>query len=161
MTGPTPANSTAWTTLADAVVNAEKNTLNAVVTVVAAYGYGPGSDVPVFTKTYTTVGALPASSSYPQAGEVAALVRYTTAARSTKNHPKYLFNYYHAQCADAAATPDLLKTGWRTTFQTYAALWIAGFSDGTNLMVRCGPKGDVATGYLVEQYLTHRDFPRG
>jgi hypothetical protein len=160
MSGPTPADSTHWTTFSDAVVNLEKAMLSTAVAIVATHGYAPGSDVPVFSKTYATAGQLNPALGIPQAGEVAALVRYSTAGRTSKNHPLYLFNYYHGVAADAATTPDLLKTGWVTSYNTYAAAWVAGISDGTNLQVRCGPQGNVATGYLTETWLTHRDFPR-
>jgi hypothetical protein len=52
-------------------------------------------------------------------------------------------------------------TAQKTALTTYATAWVSGFSDGTNLMVRCGPQGQLATGVLVATYITHRDFPRG
>src|SRR3954469_1444942 len=55
--GGTPADGTHWTTLADAVVTAEKAIyVGTRVTIVSAVGYAAGSDVPVFTKAYTTAG---------------------------------------------------------------------------------------------------------
>lgn len=160
VTGPTPANSTAWTTFSDAVVNAEKTPLKNTNTIVATFGYAAGSDVPVFSKTYSTVGLTNIASSYPQQGEVCALIRYSTAARTSKNHPLYLYNYYHGVYANNGVNPDDLNSAQVTTFQAYANAWVAGFSDGTNLMVRCGPQGNVATAALCEPKLTHRDFPR-
>lgn len=162
-TGGQPADAAHWTTLSDAIVTAEKAVLGAgFVTVTQTFGYAPGSDVPVFAKTYATAGTFPTpSTSVMQHGEVAALVRYATADRSAKNHPIYLYNYYHCVAANAWNDQDKLLASWRTAFGTYAASWIAGFSDGTNLYPRCGPRGHTATGALVEQYLTHRDFPKG
>jgi hypothetical protein len=95
-------------------------------------------------------------------GDVAALVRYSTASRTEKNHPLYLFNYYHsALMNNSLATIDQLNTAQRTAMGTYASAWISGFSDGGHTCIRCGPNGDVATGQLVNLLLTHRDFPRG
>jgi len=158
--GGTPADSTHWTTLSDAVVLAEKAVLNTGVTIVETFGYAAGSDVPVFSKTYTTVGTCsPASPSW-QAGEVVALVRYATASRTSKNHPLYLFSYYHGVASPSAGPFDSLESTFATRHATYAGLWVAGFSDGSNTLKRAGPHGDTATGFLVESLLTHRDFPR-
>jgi hypothetical protein len=160
--GGTPADTSHWTTFSDAVVNAEKATMGTGGgTIIATYGYAAGSDVPVFSKTYSTAGTGSAglSSGTLMPGEVAALVRYATTARTGKNHPVFLFNYYHGVYSEAGTT-DELNHGQKTEFGTYAAAWIAGFSDGTNTLVRSGPNGATATGYVVKTYLTHRDFPR-
>jgi hypothetical protein len=161
MLGGTPADSTHWTTLSDSVVTAEKAQTGNQATIVGTTGYAAGSDVPVFSKAYTTAGTFGGSAGYsPSAGEVAALTRYSTAGRTTKNHPIYLFNYYHAvRNGTSAGTEDLLDSGQRTAMATYAALWISGFSDGTHTLTRCGPNGDAALGAIVEEYCTHRDFP--
>lgn len=157
--GGTPADSTHWTTFSDAVVTAEKAQFGTNVTIVGTTGYAAGSDVPVFSKTYSTAGTWTPTGSFAP-GEVAALVRYATAARTSKNHPIYLFNYYHGLTVQTSSTTcDLLTAALRTLMQTYAAAWLSGFSDGTNTYVRAGPNGATATGSSVEQYVTHRDFP--
>lgn len=158
--GTLPADSTHWTTFADAVVNAEKAILMSDVTIVEAVGYAAGSDVPVFTKTYSTVGSNAPTTYLMQQGEVAALIRYATATRTSKNHPKYLFNYYHRMPAQSFTNPDSLQAGFVTGLGVYAAAWVAGFSDGAAVKPRMGPNGDLALGYVVEPLLTHRDFPR-
>jgi len=158
--GSAPADSTHWTTLSDAVVLAEKAQHVVIVTIVATYGYAAGSDVPVFSKTYTTAGTL-AAGGYPHMpGDVALLVRYSTSGRSSKNHPIYLYNWYHGILADGTATPDIPATIQVTAANTYAAAWVTGFSDGTGTKKRAGPNGDIATGYLTENLTLHRDFPR-
>ena len=159
--GTTPADSGHWTTLSDAVVTAEKAILNSGVTIVRTQGYAPGSDVPVFTKTYTTTGTHAPASPNWMAGEVVALVRYSTATRTSKNHPLYLFSYYHGVASPAAGPFDTLHPTTVTAMDTYASAWITGFSDGTATHHRAGPNGDLATGQLVSSLMTHRDFPRG
>jgi hypothetical protein len=159
--GGAPADSAHWTTLSDAVVTAEKAVLLTQVTIVRTLGYAAGSDVPVFQKTYTTAGTITDAGASHQAGEVAALVRYSTAARTSKNHPKYLFNYYHGLVATSNTTPDVIQSAHVTALTTYATAWVAGFSDGTGTKKRCGPYGDLATGVVVSNQATHRDFPRG
>lgn len=159
--GGTPADATHWHTLFDNVVAAEKAIFNNTTTITEALGYAAGSDVPVATKNYTTTGTVTlASGTAAKTGETAALIRWSTAARSTKNHPIYCFSYIHSVWGGQAwNTADTLDTNMRTAMQTYAAAWVTGFSDGSITAVRATPQGAAATGSLVEEYLTHRDFP--
>ena len=156
--GGTPADNAHWTTLSDAIVTAEKAIYANFVTITQGIGYAAGSEVPVFSKAYTTVGTGATFGTDYQAGDVAALIRYATAARTSKNHPIYLFNYYHGALGDGtnAGKPHAAQV---TAYGTYAAQWTgAGFSDGTTSYNRGGPNGATATGYVVETYLTHRDL---
>lgn len=157
--GGLPANGTAWNTLFDAITAAEKLTLASSVTITEAVGYAAGSDVPVATKTYSLAGTHTTGTSIAAPGDVALVVRYATTARTPKNHPVYLFNYYH-QAWFGAGAPDVPDTSYKTNYQTYGAAWITGFSDGTNTYVRAGPNGATATGIIVLPFLSHRDFPR-
>lgn len=159
--GGIPANDTQWHALMDAVVTAEKAVYGSSVTIIEAWGYLAGSDVPVSQKNYSTAGTCsPPSAVAGTPGEVAALVRYSTAARSTKNHPVYLFNYYHgAFISTLTADVNILHTTQKSALDTYAGSWLSGFSDGAHTLVRAGPQGDAATGKFVEEYVTHRDFP--
>lgn len=159
--GGTPADGSHWHTLFDNITAAEKLVLDDNKTIVEALGYAAGSEVPVATKTYSIAGTLAGTgTSNLTPGEVAALVRYSTAARSTKNHPIYCFNYYHAPFIEESnAWRDSLWANTKTALGTYAAAWISGFSDGTITAVRASPAGHVATGQIVEEYATHRDFP--
>lgn len=158
--GGTPADTAHWTTLSDAIVLAEKPATPTGATIIASHGYAAGSDVPVFSKTYATVGTQTEAGAQVAPGDVAALVRYATAARTAKNHPVYLFNYYHRALAVSSAAPDTVMGLWSGTLLAYANAWIAGFSDGTSSYVRAGPNGATATGAIVEGFLTHRDLPR-
>jgi hypothetical protein len=152
---------THWATLFDAVTTAEKAILQSGTTIIEATGYAAGSDVPVASKTYSVAGTVAAATGFQTApGEVVALVRYSTAARTTKNHPIYLFNYYHgAYTKLVGTTTDLLDVNQRAAIVTYAGKWLTGFSDGTITAVRCSPKGAIALTPIVEEYVTHRDFP--
>lgn len=159
--GGTPADSAHWTTLSDAIVTAEKAIHpSSQVTIIGTVGYAAGSDVPVFSKTYATAGTFNAAGVPLAPGDVAALIRYSTAARTSKNHPIYLFNYYHSVALVSNTDFDHQNASQKTAYQTYATAWISGFSDGTNTLVRAGPNGATATGSLVETFLTHRDLPR-
>lgn len=159
--GGTPGNTTAWNTLFDAIVAAEKLQFTSAVTITQCVGYGAGSDVPVATKNYAQAGTATLSGTSVRCpGEVAALVRYSTNARSAKNHPIYLFSYYHSVHLNTSQPTDELDNGQQALMNTYANAWLSGFSDGAgHTCVRAGPNGDAATGAAVENLLTHRDFP--
>lgn len=158
--GGTPADAAHWLTLANAITAAEKAQHTNITTIVEAIGYAAGSEVPVFTHTYSLTGTLanPAGARCP--GDVAGLVRYSTTARTSKNHPIYLFNYYHGVYIDSVLGVDNWAATQLAAAQTYANAWIAGFSDGTTSYNRAGPNGATATAALAETLLTHRDFPR-
>jgi hypothetical protein len=146
-------------------VNAEKSIYEGGVadspTIVETVGYNGGSEIPVFTKTYTTAAVGSFANFGMSPGDVAALIRYATADRSSKNHPIYLFNYYHGAGWEIGGSPDVMNAAQRTAMGTYAGLWITGFSDGAVTHKRCRPKSStLGTGAVVEPYLTHRDLVR-
>ena len=157
--GGTPADGSHWTTLMNNITAAEKAIFPSTVTITEAIGYGAGSDIPLWTVTYSLAGTFVIPGGSVQApGDVAALCRYATAARTTKNHPVYLFNYWHAACIDPSTAPDALTGTQITAMQNYATAWIAGFSDGVNTYNRAGPEGASATARVVKTYVHHRDF---
>lgn len=157
--GGTPADSTAWHALMDAVVNLEKTVFTGRVQIVRCVGYAAGSDVPVTSKNYSTAGTLSSSGS-DCPGEVAALVRYATAARSTKNHPIYGFSFYHGAVRQAiTGHEDELESAQGNALSVYANGWISGITAGGITATRTTAGGHAATAALVEEYLTHRDFP--
>jgi hypothetical protein len=164
--GDLPADAAAWTTLADNIVTAEKAIFSSNVTIVQAIGYDSGTATStnlhgdaVFSKTYTTAGTLtPSGGSGVAPGDCAGIIRYTTLARSSKNHPIYLMNYYHSVYR-ATSPIDNMESDQVTAFNTYGAAWVAGFSDGSETRERCGPHGAVATGAHCDGVIRHRDFP--
>lgn len=157
--GGTPADTTHWNTLFDAITTAEKAIHSSGITIVEALGYAAGSDVPVATKAYSLTGTAGYTSNAPCPSDCAVLLRWATAARSTKNHPVYLFNFFHGANYTSGGNADTVLPAQVTKIGTYAAAWIAGFSDGSITAVRAGPNGATATGYVVPTIITHRDFP--
>ena len=157
--GGTPADAAHWTTFSDALVADEHQVLSNKCTITQTIGYAAGSDVPVFSKTYSTVGVFTTTGLTECPGDCAALVRYATTARTPKNHPVFLFNWYH-DVYSAGSPIDTLGTSYKTALSTFAGQLITGISDGTNTYVRAGPNGATATGSLVEPMVMHRDFPR-
>lgn len=159
--GGTPADSTHWKALADAILPYEKQLITSGLHVVEAIGYAAGSDVPVWSFTYNAAGtASYDSSDGPCPSDVAALLRYATTARTSKNHPIYLFSYYHNAYRETSSGIDSISLELKSEIEAFGTAWIAGFSDGTNTYVRSGPNGATGTSRSVEDYLTHRDFHR-
>lgn len=158
--GGDPPDSATWTALADDAVAAEAGCLPSSQEIILATGYNAGSDVPVWSKAYTTSGSLTLGTSVATPGEAAALVRYTTDQRTTKNHPIYLFNYYHGARAVSSSDGDSVQGNMKTDLTALAAAWIAGFPTATHEFKRAGPNGAVALTGACETYITHRDFPR-
>jgi hypothetical protein len=162
--GAVPSDDSAWTAFADLIVAAEKAIYSADVTIVEAIGFDIASasatnpdGIAVFTKTYTTAGTwTPAGGKSP--GDAAAYLRYGTDARSTKNHPVYLSNYFHG-CYGAVGDPDTLETTQKAAIETYADHWLTGFTADGSLRERCGPRGAAATSRTVAATVRHRDFP--
>jgi hypothetical protein len=159
-----PPDSAHWTTLMDSITAAEKAIYTPLgsggAKIIEGVGYAGGSEVPVFTKTYSLdgVGAFANWAAVP--GDSAGLIRYSTPDRSSKNHPVYCFNYYHAIGRNTTLTDaDSLNAAQRTAMQSYASSWITGFSDGTTTYNRSRPGGDLCNGSLVETLITHRDLP--
>jgi hypothetical protein len=158
--GGTPADNTAWTTLADAIIAEEKVIFHSDVTIVEATGYEAGSDVPVFSYGVSVAGTGSFVDGTRAPGDVAALLRYATTARSSKNHPVYLFNYFHGVWVrNLTGHQDELDLDQASAIEEYGDDWVAGFSDGTNTLVRAGPNGATAGARHVPVYVTHRDFP--
>lgn len=145
-----------WDGLRTAVVNAQKAIYKSNVHITAVKGTAPGSDVAVYEWAGSVAGTNGVSND-DAAGELCALIRYFTAARSAKNHPIYLYNYMHGQTVDSA-NKQLIGGSYGPT-DTFAGDWITGFSDGTDSFVRCGPHGAAAVSKVVDQYLRVHTFP--
>lgn len=160
LTGPSWASQTQFNTFADALTADLKTCFGSTTTITEVVGYNAGSDLPVFSKSYSLAGTHTFSGGTPAPLETCALWRFTTDQRSTKNHPIYLFQYMHAVQVDNTAGADALNTGQKSAMTGVANDFVAGYSDGTNTRQKAGPNGAVAQGALVETYVSHHDFPR-
>jgi hypothetical protein len=159
--GGTPADPTHWNTLFDNIVAAEKLCLGTNVTIVSCTGYNAGSDLPIASKSYSQAGSIAlAGSEVWLSGVMVALMKWSTTARTSKNHPIYLFSYLHGMKSDPSAGIGTVQSSQRVAINVYGQAWVTGFSDGTITAVRAGPNG--ATGTFVNlpstYYATHRDF---
>src|SRR6266576_68497 len=115
-----PDTQAAFDTLATNIVNAEKAIYFSDVTITAAVGYEVGSDVPVFSKTFSAAGTLVGTGTQQTPGDAAAMCRFATDIRTVKNHPLYLFNYWHGVRVATGAVGDLVVTIQKNAMGTYA-----------------------------------------
>lgn len=160
--GGLPADSTHWATFTDLIVAALKIPLPPSNEIVEAIGYDAGSDLPVFSKAYAVPGIYSIDAgNFEGPGDCAYLLKWLTSARTSKNHPVYLFSYMHGVVLDHTLAAGALASGQRSRYNDYMSAWTSGFSDGTHTYVRAGPNG--ATGALITRgdpaFVTHRDFP--
>lgn len=158
--GPVPADTAAWKTLADAIIAAERPCVSSVTTFVRAYGYAAGNDFSVAQIDYTLAPAVVLAGSYstggqvPSPGDVAAWVRWYTGA-SANGKKIYCRKYFHDVYTSAA---DQLATAQKTAMVTYAGKMI----DGTlpNGVKYCGPQGAVLSNPAVGSFVTTRTLKR-
>lgn len=159
LTGPAWASQTAFNTLADEYVANAKTWVSSNSEIIEAIGTNGGSFLPVFIKTYAQPGILTGFTNGHMPLEAAVLVKGTTDARSTKNHPIYIFKYIHGAIHNDPNAAETPTTGQKSAIQGSANEFVAGVTDGTNLRKWAGPRGAVVQSALVETYVTHRDFP--
>lgn len=128
-------------------------------TFVEAVGYNPGSFVPVFTHTDGANGSSSVAGVPFAPLEAAMLARFSTTQRSTKNHPIYLYKWFHGIWTAGTTTPDQPPAGAISNMNSNLTTILAGLSDGTLTRDYCGPRGAVAQSRLVLPDLHMREFP--
>lgn len=136
---------------------------SSAVTIVGATGYNAGSDLPIWSTSYSLAGTwTPTANAVLLPGDCCFLGKWTTAARTSKNHPVYLFSYWHGVYGNTSLPADQVDSGQRGVFDNYMNSWTSGFSDGTNTYNRAGPNGASAVVAISPNphWVTHRDFPR-
>lgn len=164
--GGTPSTPTLWEALSldlrDGATGGVRygyiGCIPAHVTIKRVLGYPAGSDVAVFDQLLSEAGER-TSTAYRCSGDSALMMRWLTAARTSKNHPIYLFSYIHGvQCQTSDG--DDLNTGDVTSAGNFVERWWnAGFSDGVTSYHRAGPNGATAISGEVDPFVRHRDFP--
>jgi len=150
-----------WTTFFDALVVLEKAIHQSDVTITECIGYAPGSGVAVASKTYSTAGTCASTSGAYVPGECAAILRMATTKKSTKNHPVFVYSYYHHILkSTTTGSGDDLAAVQKTAIESYGDSWKNGFAVAGRTYHRTTPDGHLTTGRLVSPYIGHRDFPR-
>ncbi len=123
-------------------------------------GYNAGSEVPVWSATRSDAGTFDLGTRKHTPLECCSLTRYGTTQRTSRNHPVYLFQYIH----DAVIDPDFedyerLDSDQSANLGELADAWVTGFLIGGSHYKKTGPYGAVAQSALINEYITHRDFP--
>lgn len=139
--------------------NQIKQSLPARVTCDSMVGYNAGSFLPVYSHTIAAAGTYTDTTNPQAAGEMCMLWKFTTDQRTTKNHPIYLFKWWHGMQTDGATSPDSLRSGIASTAATPIAALVSGISDGTNTRKYAGPRGAVAQTGTCLSTLHAREFP--
>lgn len=136
-----------------------KGQVLAGTTFVEAVAYNAGSFLPVYTHTSGAAGTY-TDASNPQAPlEASALWRFTTDQRTSKNHPIYLFKWFHHVQTEGLTSPDSLRNGLHSGMGGAISDILAGITDGTNTRNYCGPFGAVAQTGTCNSLLHMREFP--
>lgn len=170
LTGTTPANSSAWRTLFDAIVAEEKKLYPSVVTVIGGYGYDSPADTAhaVWSVDLTVSPNSPVAGTYTGGGirapgDSAAWVRWGLDRLSSPGGKRiYLRKYFHPAMIDTVQNSgnggDAIMAAWVTAAAAFGA-----FMDGT-----AGALGRVVTdklgtatiGHAVSPFVTTRTLKR-
>lgn len=165
-TGSTPADSTAWRALFDALVLQEKTLYHSGVRVVAGYGYDqPYSDgvsavysidMRVAPNT-PVVGTFSMGTSHQGSGDTAGWIRWGLNRFNSKGKRVYLRKYIHP-AAISTSDGDPLSATWITALSAFGAkLEDGSFIDGRKITDRLGT---ALVGHAVSQYATTRTLKR-
>jgi len=150
-----------WDALFDELVLREKVLYPSLVTIIAAHGYAPGSDVAVANKAYTTAGTVSLTTEVMLPGDCAYVLRMATTKMSTKNHVVYVFSYFHGAWQSASTHPgDSVPASSLSAVNAYGTAWKNGIAVGGRTYKRTTPDGHATTGAICDPYIGHRDFPR-
>lgn len=164
-TGATPADSSAWRTLFDALVTEEKKVYSNTTSVVGGYGYDSipakgdhaiwSVDLTV-TPNVVVPGTLPLAGD-PFSGDQAAWVRWGLDRFNSNGKRVYLRKYFHGGWKATGATDQL-----HTAYVTALAGFGAKLDDGTFATSRriCDKDGMVPVGHAVSPFVTTRTLKR-
>lgn len=168
MTGDLPSSPASWKTLADAVIADEVPLYDSSINVVRAIGHQAGQSVAVWSYDYEAAseevpGTFNAVGTFPQGGDSAAWIRWSTDQVTSRGKPIYLRSYYHPAYGEGTASTnrDDVNSSWQTAAQEYGDDWIAGFTDGDGTVHhRAGPHGVVGLVATVSAFVTTRTLER-
>jgi hypothetical protein len=160
--GATPATTSDWKILADAIIAEEKTIVDSLVSFVRAYGYTADGTPSVATIDYTAApltpvhGTLAVGGSFTP-GDVAMTCRWQTDRRTSAGKPIYLRKYFHA--AQGLSTDrDMLATAQHTALQAFAVAMLSPLGVGEQTM--SGPDGVIPHSPSASPWLTTRTLKR-
>src|SRR5690242_2681345 len=107
---PAVPDLTTFEDLADWLAEGFRESLYSDVEITGASYYPPGADIPTHSKPFSITGGRAHSDDTQLSSDTVALWRWPTTARTSKNHPIYLFNYVHGARGRTGTAGDLLNT---------------------------------------------------
>lgn len=163
--GSTPADSTAWRALFDALVTQEKTLYTAAVSVVHGYGYdgppGPGDSavwsVDLTVTPNTPVAGTGSFAGTKMPGDNAAWVRWGLDRMNSKGKRVYLRKYFHGVYADNSLTDNVAPQQVTALTAFGGKLRDGSFTAGRVITDRLGT---AVVGAAVSPYVTTRTLKR-
>lgn len=163
--GATPADSTAWRALWDAVAALEKVLFTSYNRVVAGYGYNKipeKGDHAIWTFDarpggLTVAGTLTLTGSSPMAGDQAGWVRWSLDRYNTYGKRVYLRKYFHGGIVDQF-NPDALPSSYKTALAQFGTKMMDGTVVGSRKLV--DKDGNLPIASAASQYATTRTLKR-
>jgi hypothetical protein len=162
--GGTPADSTHWKALADAMINSEKNCYTADTSVVRAYGHVPGTNHAVWTYDYESAGATvagvlsAASGEQRMPGDAAGVLQWLTADYTSRGKKIYLRKFFHDCGSKGTGHEDELADTWKFGYEALGDDAEAGWISSTYKI--CGPNGAAGSGRAASKWITTRTLKR-
>jgi hypothetical protein len=167
LTGTTPADTTAWRALFDAMCNIDKAVMGTDGRIIGGYGYNripQTGDHAIYSidllvsPNSPVVGTAVSTGGYQFSGDGAAWVRWGLDRFNTNGKRVYLRKYLHAGYINSSGGPDALLPAYKTALLLYATK----YDDGSLLGSRkvCDKDGNVPIGHAVSDYVTTRTLKR-
>jgi hypothetical protein len=87
------------------------------------------------------------------------VARFATTKKSEKNHPVFVYSYYHgAMNIGTGADGDSVDPTQLAAFGPAMGFWHNGLVAGGRTYKRTTPSGQLVTGSFVHPEVGHRDF---
>jgi hypothetical protein len=157
--GETPADESVWRAIANNMVSDLADCLspNARIKFAQCFSHSPQILLHDFTYDAPGAHAIPMHS-LDEPGFVCQLMKWRTTARTSNNHPIYLFNFIHGILTDPV-TPEV--SACASAVDEFGGFLTDGsthYSFGGVDWVKCGPNGASAVEYLPSTYVTSHDL---
>lgn len=165
LTGTTPADSTAWRALFDAIVAEEKKLYTSNHRVTRAYGYDKVPEkgdhsvwqVDLRPSATTVAGTLSGGTGQLLAGDQALWVRWSLNRFNTYGKRVYLRKYFHGGTA-TSGVPDTVLPATKTIYDNFGAFMMGGTLLGSRKI--CDRYGNEPIAAVGASFTTTRTLKR-
>jgi hypothetical protein len=165
LSGATPADSTAWRALLDAIVVEEKKAYLPATSVIRGYGYDKVPQkgdhaiwsVDLRPSAATVPGTMSITGGIPMAGDQAGWVRWSLDRFNSYGKRVYLRKYFHGGALPTAGG-DLLSPQCQVGYNSFGAFMLGGTLLGSRRVV--DQFGNVPVATAISPYVTTRTLKR-